>query len=44
MDQRKHLFFVGPRILFEPVSFQRAWRAASALIESRDETGLCFIF
>jgi hypothetical protein len=44
VDQCKHLFIVGPYTLFDPVGFQRAGRAATALIQCRDETGLCLYF
>ena len=41
MHDRKHLLLVGPRIFFDSVETQRAGRAAAALIQRRNETGMC---
>ena len=41
MHDRKHLFLAGPCALLDTVSFQRAGRAATALIQCRNETGVC---
>ena len=40
MHDRKHLVLVGPRIFFDSVETQRAGRAATALIQRRNETGM----
>src|SRR6266536_420622 len=44
MHDRKHLILVGPRTFFDSVKTQRAGRAATALIQRRNETGMCLHF
>jgi hypothetical protein len=41
MHDRKHLVLVGPRTFFDPVKTQCAGSAATALIQRRDEAGMC---
>ena len=40
MHDRKHLIFIRPRTFFDAVKTQRVGRAATALIQRRNETGL----
>ena len=40
MHDRKHLILVGPRIFLDSVETQRLGRAATALIQRRNETGM----
>ena len=44
MHDRKHLILVGPSIFLDSVKTQRLWRAATALIQRRNETRMCFHF
>jgi hypothetical protein len=44
MHDGKHLILVGPRIFFDAVKTQRIGRAATALIQRRNETGMCLHF
>jgi hypothetical protein len=41
MHDRKHLLLVGPCIVPDSVRTQRVRRAPAALIQRRDETGMC---
>ena len=41
MHDREHLCLAGPRVLLDSVGTQRAGRAATALIQRRDEPGMC---
>ena len=40
MHERKHLLLIGPRPVFDAIQTQRVGRAATALIQRRNETGL----
>ncbi len=44
MHDRKHLSLVGPRTFLDSVRTQRLGRAATALIQRCNETGMCFHF
>jgi hypothetical protein len=41
MHDRKHLVLVGPRIFADSVVTQRVGRAAAALIQRSNESGMC---
>src|SRR2546426_7291964 len=44
MHDRKHLILVGPRTFFDSVKTQCVGRATTALIQRRNETGMCLHF
>ena len=44
MHDRKHLILVGPGIFLDSVRTQRLGRAATALVQRRNETGMCLHF